>query len=59
MLRLYRADDKVEPVWRLSLENPLTQERMGFASLADLFTFLQHQLGMVPDASQEPVSHIE
>ena len=59
MLRLYRADDKESPVWRLSLENPLTHERIGFAGLSDLVAFLQDQLGTAPGTDQEPVSHIE
>jgi hypothetical protein len=56
MLRLYCVDHEGKPMWRLSLENPLTQERTGFASLSDLFVFLQRRLGVAPDVVQEPVN---
>jgi hypothetical protein len=53
MLRLYRVDDEKESAWRMSLESPLTRERMGFASLEDLFAFLQQQMGMVSSVNQD------
>ncbi|MGD2178249.1 MAG: hypothetical protein PVG71_10550 [Anaerolineae bacterium] len=31
------------PMWRASLEIPQSGERLGFASLADLFTFLENE----------------
>jgi hypothetical protein len=43
LLRLWLASDQGQPVWRASLENPQTGERLGFASLERLFTFLQDQ----------------
>jgi hypothetical protein len=33
----------------MSLENPHTHERQGFASLEALFDFLREQIGMSPD----------
>ena len=48
MLRLWRAG--APPVagqmanWRASLESPHTGERIGFGSLAELFTFLQEEV---------------
>jgi hypothetical protein len=33
-----------EPVWRASLENPHTGERVGFAGLDDLVGYLRHQM---------------
>ncbi len=53
MLRLYRVDEKEEPVWRMSLESSLTRERVGFASLEDLFAFLQQQMGMMSGADRD------
>jgi hypothetical protein len=32
-------------VWRASLENPLTQEVLRFATLPDLFAFLRAETG--------------
>ena len=40
LLRLWGAD---QDAWRASLESPMTGERHGFASLKDLFAFLQAQ----------------
>jgi hypothetical protein len=31
------------PLWRASLERPQSEERLGFASLADLFAFLERE----------------
>jgi hypothetical protein len=41
LLRLWQTGDRGEQVWRASLESPGTGERLGFASLKDLFSFLQ------------------
>ena len=40
-------------MWRASVESPQTGERRGFASLADLFTFFQGEVGQV-DRDQHP-----
>ena len=45
LLRLWQADLGGEAVWRASLQNPHTHERRGFANLADLFTFLENEVG--------------
>jgi hypothetical protein len=42
LLRLWR-DSESESAWRASLESPQTGERRGFASLDDLFSFLQDE----------------
>jgi len=42
-LRLWRVKDKGKTGWRASLENAHTGERRGFASLDELFAFLQQQ----------------
>jgi hypothetical protein len=36
--------------WRASLESPHTGERIGFASLDELFVFLRQQTGVVSDS---------
>ena len=57
MLRLWRAGDPpaagqtVE--WRASLESPQTGERIGFGSLAELFTFLTEEV-MRCEAGEAP-----
>ena len=51
LLRLWQVDgdDKQAgtgaTIWRASIENPLTGERRGFASLDALFDFLRQQTG--------------
>lgn len=40
LLRLWRAGATGPKVWRASLENPRTGERLGFANLEQLFVFL-------------------
>jgi hypothetical protein len=44
MLRLWRAGNDGKPVWRASLKNPLTKERLGFAGLRELFAYLEAQI---------------
>lgn len=50
LLRLWQTDDDGELIWRASLETPGTRKRYGFASLNDLFDFLQAQTA--PPSSQ-------
>ena len=45
LLRLWQTKSGGERVWRASLESPHTGERKSFASLADLFTFLEQETG--------------
>jgi len=52
MLRLWQASSK-ESDWRASLESPHTGERQGFASLDDLFDFVQRRTSAVPDRDDE------
>jgi len=42
LLRLWRVGTE-KTTWRASLESPHTGERIGFASLGELFAFLQQQ----------------
>jgi Ser-tRNA(Ala) deacylase AlaX len=48
LLRMWRANGEGKEVWRASLENPHTGERIGFASLDKLFAFLLQQAGVAP-----------
>jgi hypothetical protein len=41
------------PIWRASLERPGTHVRVGFASLDDLFAFLQQETGTARDGAKE------
>jgi hypothetical protein len=58
LLRLWRmpgdeaghASDGERPAWRASLDSPHTGERLGFASMDEMFGFLQAQAGTVPAA---------
>jgi hypothetical protein len=40
LLRLWRTNRSGSPNWHASLENPHTNERVGFANLEQLFAFL-------------------
>ena len=44
MLRLWRAGNDGEPVWRASLRNALTQELVGFADLKEMCAYLEAQI---------------
>jgi len=43
LLRLWQTDDGETQVWRASLDSPGTRKRQGFASLEELFSFLEGQ----------------
>ncbi|MCB9418931.1 MAG: hypothetical protein H6667_03960 [Ardenticatenaceae bacterium] len=45
LLRLWETEDEGRRVWRVSLELPATGERYGFASLPELFAFLEEKTG--------------
>jgi len=44
LLRLWQARSENGPAWRASLESPLTRECIGFATLSELFAFLEEQV---------------
>ena len=44
LLRLWRERATLPAVWRASLENPQTGERLGFADIMQLFAFLEKQV---------------
>jgi hypothetical protein len=50
LLRLWRVRKGGPPVWRASLQSPQTGERVSFATLDDLYTFLRKQTGLGSDA---------
>ena len=50
LIRLWQIKNAGKLVWRASLESPSTGERVGFASLDELFGFLRRQTRPVPDA---------
>jgi hypothetical protein len=41
LLRLWQVSEGQNAVWRASLEDPHTGERRGFATLQELFTYLE------------------
>jgi hypothetical protein len=47
LLRLWQSGRRDKMVWRASLENPMTGDRRGFASLKELFAFLETQAEQV------------
>ena len=60
LLRLWRVTGGVSTqageeraLWRASLQDPLTDERVNFASLEDLVAYLRRQMGLVSDADRD------
>lgn len=45
LLRLWLTSDDRKQIWRASLESPGSGERQGFASIKELFEFLEMQTG--------------
>ena len=43
VIRLWPSGSSEQPVWRSSVQNPLTGERHIFADLADFFAFVEEQ----------------
>ena len=52
MLRMWQIKVDGEYVWRVTLESSLTGERLGFANLDALFTFLRQQTGAAMDLDE-------
>lgn len=44
LLRLWQEQGGNPPLWRASLESPRSGEQRGFASLAELFDFLENEV---------------
>ena len=53
LLRLWQIRNASDLVWRVSLESPHTDERVGFASLDELFAFLRQRTGAVPNTTKD------
>ena len=53
LLRLWRVGSGEATVWRASLQDTLTDERVNFASLEDLLVHLRRQMGLVSDAERD------
>jgi len=59
LLRLWRVDNGMEAIWRASLQDVRTGERLGFAGLDEAFAYLRQQLEpppkpAYPDCSTDP-----
>ncbi len=52
LLRLWQSDTDEGPVWRASMESPQTSERQAFASLEQLFAFLEEETSRHPTRAQ-------
>jgi len=59
LLRLWQSGSRDRSAWRASLQNPMTGERQGFATLRGLFTFLETQTEEIePQARNDrPLDH--
>jgi hypothetical protein len=54
LLRLWQASSGGELVWRASLESPRTDERRGFACLAELIAYLEGEMAGSPRGEAPP-----
>lgn len=54
LLRLWETSDGDAQIWRASLEIPATGERRGFASLEELFAYLQDEAGANVNGKRRP-----
>jgi hypothetical protein len=54
LLRLWQVRDKEQAGWRASTENVHTGEQRGFAGLAELFTFLEDEVGQIAQGQPTP-----
>jgi hypothetical protein len=58
LLRMWPIRTRGALVWRASLESARTGDRRGFASLADLFAYLEDEVAHVADQDRHrPQSH--
>lgn len=49
LLRLWRVDNGAQAIWRASLQDVRTGERLGFAGLDEAVAYLRQQLDPRPD----------
>ena len=59
LLRLWQVMHAGELVWRASLEDPRTGERLGFSSLERLIVFLKDETGSTTPPGEEPSATTE
>jgi len=52
LLRLWQESNGDPLLWRASLEAPQDGEQVGFASLVDLFVFLENETGASPQGPE-------
>ena len=54
LLRLWQVEGESGSGWRASLQNPHTAERLNFANLEELMTFLEEKLNeQMPDTAED------
>ena len=53
LLRLWQAREEGAVAWRASLQSPGAGQRLGFATLEELFGFLRKQTAASPDVHME------
>jgi hypothetical protein len=53
LLRIWKSNGEGKTAWQASLENPHTGERLGFANLYQLFTFLEQQIETATQPASE------
>ena len=54
LLRLWTSVHNGEVIWRASLEDANTGERLGFATLERMFDFLRTQVAVSSERSDQP-----
>ncbi|MCB0167533.1 MAG: hypothetical protein KDI79_25110 [Anaerolineae bacterium] len=54
LLRLWPISSEGRLLWRASLESPKTGQRLGFANLVELFTFLENETRTTIEEQQPP-----
>ena len=53
ILRLWQVSNDEQPVWHASLEDPLSGQRMAFATLDDLCAFLREETAVKRDTTRD------
>jgi hypothetical protein len=57
LLRLWRAEEGTQPIWRASLQDVRTGKRLGFAGLDEAVAYLRQQFAPPPrpkDLDRDP-----
>lgn len=53
LLRLWETEDNQDIIWRASVEFPVSGERLGFGSLAELYAYLQQETAVAKPETPE------